>query len=284
MRRLKYTLGRKALNQIYISYVRPLLEYSSLVWGGCTEQEAICLERLQNEAARIVTGLTRSVSLVNLYNECGWDSLSHRRNLQKYYFMYKVSNNLVPSYVIDLFPPLVNQRTNYTLRSHNNFTVPLCRTEIFKRSCIPSSINLWNDLDISKQCSKTLSAFKSSQVVNKEKVPSYYLHGKRQLAIIHARLRNKCSNLKNDLYNNFLIDTPYCNCNNDEQLEDSDHYFFVCQFYKQERITLFTETRCLHPLNTDTLLYGSKNLLLEQNVQIFDAVQKYIHITKRFNE
>ena len=77
------------------------------------------------------------------------------------------------------------------------------------------------------------------------------------------------------MYNNILIDTLYCNCNTDVQ-------FFVCQFYRQERITLFT--RCLHPLNTDTLLYGRKNLSLEQNVQIFDAVQNYIHITKRFNE
>ena len=41
MRKLKYTIGRKALNQIYISYVRPLLEYSSLVWNGCTDKTQI---------------------------------------------------------------------------------------------------------------------------------------------------------------------------------------------------------------------------------------------------
>ena len=63
MRRLKFTLSRAALNQIYLAYVRHILEYSSFVRGGCTTQDLNSLEKLQNEAARVVTGLTRSVSL-----------------------------------------------------------------------------------------------------------------------------------------------------------------------------------------------------------------------------
>ena len=38
MRKLKYRFTRQALNQMYVSYVRPLLEYSSIVWDGCSEQ------------------------------------------------------------------------------------------------------------------------------------------------------------------------------------------------------------------------------------------------------
>ena len=67
------------------------------------------LLKIQNEAAGIVTGLTRSVSLVKLYNECGWTNLSVRRHQQKLHFMYKVNNGLVPSYITDLFPPLVSE-------------------------------------------------------------------------------------------------------------------------------------------------------------------------------
>ena len=58
MRKFKYTFSRTALNQIYISYIRPLLEYSAIVWDGCTVQDKRALEKLQHEAARIVTGLT----------------------------------------------------------------------------------------------------------------------------------------------------------------------------------------------------------------------------------
>ena len=50
MRKLKYTFNRQALIQIYISYVLPILEYSSIVWYGCTSQESQTLEKLQNEA------------------------------------------------------------------------------------------------------------------------------------------------------------------------------------------------------------------------------------------
>ena len=113
MRKLKYSFSRQALNQMYVSYVRPLLEYSSIVWDGCTEQDKTALERLQNEAARIVTGLTRSTSIVNLYKECGWDSLADRRYFQKMCFMYKCSNNLVPDYISDIIPPRVADVSNY---------------------------------------------------------------------------------------------------------------------------------------------------------------------------
>ena len=95
-----------ALNQIYFSFVLPILEYSSIVWDGCSQQDSIALDRLQNEAARIVTGLTRSVTLENLYRECGWSSLANRRKQHKLAFMYRSANLLVPSYISDLIPPI----------------------------------------------------------------------------------------------------------------------------------------------------------------------------------
>ena len=58
MRKLKFTMHRKALNQIYLSFLRPLMEYASSVWDSCAAYEKDSLEKLQNEAARIVTGLT----------------------------------------------------------------------------------------------------------------------------------------------------------------------------------------------------------------------------------
>ena len=83
MRKLKYRFSRQALNQMYMSYIRPTLEYSSIVLDGCLEQDKTALERLQHEAARIVTGPTRSTTIANLYKECGWDSLANRRYFQK---------------------------------------------------------------------------------------------------------------------------------------------------------------------------------------------------------
>ena len=61
MKMMKFKLHRKTLNQIYLSYLRPHLEYGSLLWDNCAQYEKETLDKIQYEAARIVTGLTRSV-------------------------------------------------------------------------------------------------------------------------------------------------------------------------------------------------------------------------------
>ena len=96
--------------------------------------------KIQNEASRLVTGLTRSVSLENLYKECGWLTLSQRRKQHKLSFMYNVNAGLVPSYISDSIPPLVNEISDYPLRNNRNISLPYNRTNISQKSCIPSSI------------------------------------------------------------------------------------------------------------------------------------------------
>ena len=56
-------LNRDSLNKIYISFVRPTLEYAIIIWDSCTQHETNAIERTQIEAARIVTGAPRLVSL-----------------------------------------------------------------------------------------------------------------------------------------------------------------------------------------------------------------------------
>lgn len=67
MRLLEFKLQRKALNQIY--YLRPILEYPSVVWESYATYEKDYLEKIQYDAARLVSGLTRSVSLNRLTRE-----------------------------------------------------------------------------------------------------------------------------------------------------------------------------------------------------------------------
>ncbi len=144
MKKLKFQLSRKSLNQIYISYVRPLIEYASVVWDNCSQYEKNMIDQIQNEAARIVTGLTRSVHLENLRQEVGWQSLSTRREVQKLSIMYKAKNNLAPNYINTLIPPTVNTITNYNLRNINDIEIPRTRLEGYRLSFIPASVGLWN--------------------------------------------------------------------------------------------------------------------------------------------
>ena len=147
MRKLKYKFNYHSLNQIYISYVRPILEYSSIVWDSCTAKQARSLEKLQNEAAFIVTGLTRSVSLERLYKECNWDSLVLRRYSQKLKFMYKATHDMVPSFIADIIPQEVGEISRYNLRNRSDITVLPQITTLFQQNCgIPLSIRALNSL------------------------------------------------------------------------------------------------------------------------------------------
>ena len=83
MRKLKLLLDRKSLKIIYVSFIRPLLEYADVVWDNCTLYEVNALEQIQLEAARIVTGTTKLVSLEMLYKETGWETLEVRRSKHK---------------------------------------------------------------------------------------------------------------------------------------------------------------------------------------------------------
>ena len=282
MRKLKYTFNRQALNQIYISYVLPILEYSSIVWDGCTLQESQTLEKLQNEAARIVTGLTRSVSLFNLYRECGWVPLMERRKEQKLVFMYKAIYGIVPSYITDHIPPLVRETTNYPLRNNNNVTVPFTRTEISHRSCIPSSISLWNSLNENLRENSSVATFKYQlkNLRTNSKVPSYFINGDRYLSILHARIRNNCSYLKNDLYINHLSPSPNCGCANVR--EDAEHFFFRCPYFEDKRIAMFHSINTFHPLNIQKILFGDDTLSDNDNLVLFNAIQNFIKDSGRF--
>ena len=54
MRKLKFNFSRTASNQIFLSYIVPVLEYSCIVWDSCTVKDMTALQKVQNEAARIV--------------------------------------------------------------------------------------------------------------------------------------------------------------------------------------------------------------------------------------
>ena len=83
MRRLKLMLDRNTLEKIYFSFIRPLIEYSDAVFDNCTQCEKDELEKIKNEAAQITSGCTRLVSLEDLYNELGWETISQQRRKHK---------------------------------------------------------------------------------------------------------------------------------------------------------------------------------------------------------
>ena len=89
MRRLKFKLDRKSLEQIYLVFIRPQLEYGDIILDDCLQSEKQELEKIQIEAAIIATGATKLVSIAALYRETRWESLNERRRKHKLTWQYK---------------------------------------------------------------------------------------------------------------------------------------------------------------------------------------------------
>ena len=101
---------------------------------------------------------------------------------------------------------------------------------------------MWNNLDQNLRNLESFSAFKNSLIKksnsNATNVPSVYLSGQRYLSVLHARIRNYCSDLNYDLFSNHLRDDPFCNCILHEY-ETAEHFILKCRFFKDQRLTLF---------------------------------------------
>lgn len=141
MRTLKFVLDSKSLETIYLSFIRPLLEYSDVIWSNITLQEEYELEKIQVEACRIITGATNLVSLKNFYSDTGFEPLKLRRNKHILMFFYKISNLLTPQYLSSLVPDAAEQTSEYNLRKANNIRIFSVSYSIFFCKLLPTINN-----------------------------------------------------------------------------------------------------------------------------------------------
>ena len=132
---------------------------------------------------------------------------------------------MVPSYISDIIPPTVANVSRYELRNSETISRITVRTSTFSKSCIPSAINEWNNLQASfRDCDSYNSFCYTLKMQSLNKILNYFFDGKRKFSILHARLHNFCSNLNQDLFDNHLRDDPICSCL--RGTETADHYFF----------------------------------------------------------
>ncbi len=169
------------------------------------------------------------------------------------------------------------------MRNNDNFVTLARRTVLYSKSFIPSSVALWNDLSQDMKESASLNVFKSNlkRLFKPPVVPDFFFIGERKFSVYHARIRNHCSNLNADLFQNHLRDTPTCQCG--FRNENAEHFFRHCNIFQMQRTNLFAALRQFLPISTDTFLFGNTSLSTEENTRIFTEVQQFIKLTKRFD-
>ena len=140
----------------YTTLVRPLVEYSSVVWDPHTQTNIDSLEMIQRRAARYVFNDYRRTSSVNqMLVRLKWISLEERRAKAKAIMMYRALYNLVA-----LQAPARSATSNITRGNCIKLHVPYTRTAVYLKSFYPDTIRIWNNLDLRTEI-KTLDQFKN---------------------------------------------------------------------------------------------------------------------------
>ena len=97
--------------------MRPVLEYASPGWDphGIVVQEEI--EKVQNRAARLVTGNYNfeTGSMTNILEESGWESLHKRRKGSKLVLLFKGLKGRANIPCNDLQPPNRRSRNQHPM-------------------------------------------------------------------------------------------------------------------------------------------------------------------------
>lgn len=103
LRRLRPICPQSILVTIYKSLILPHLDYCSAVWGCIGNGLSQKLQKLQNRAARIITGSGWDIRSVQILRVLNWESLADRRAKQLKSLMFKTVNNFAPEYLCDKF-------------------------------------------------------------------------------------------------------------------------------------------------------------------------------------
>jgi hypothetical protein len=238
LQRLRYKIPRPALEKIYLTMIRPVLEYGNILYDNCTNQQSNKIEALQRRAALICSGAYRHTKHLDLLSELGWDLLSDRRKNQKLIMFYKITNKLVPQYLQDIILGTVGSSTTYNLRNKDNIQTDLRRLYISKTSLIPSTTRMWNALPDTTKLLPTLPAFKYHLKKKYNKYTPFHRKciGKVGNWLTRIRLGLSALNAQRSAYH--LIDQPLCpTCS--LHPENAIHYFTHCPTYALARYTFY---------------------------------------------
>ena len=200
LRSLMFKINRKSLEKLYLSYIRPCLEYGSTIWDNCTKHEKEELEKIQLAALRVITGAKRGTSHQLLYLETGIETLQERRDRRKLNMMFKMQKGLAPETLTELLPETTDARTDRNLRSGANTSLVMTHSEAHYNSFMPAMIRKWNDLPQRLRNTQTAELFKDKITPEKTKIPTYIYAGERKPQIYHTRMRLRKSDLKEELF------------------------------------------------------------------------------------
>ena len=144
---------------LYRGIVGPHFRYCCSVWGCASKTEVTQLQKLQNRAARIVTGSSFDAPSGPIIEGLVWKTIEELIESETQTMVYKSLNELAPRYLSELFIRN-SQFSFYNLRSTEaDLWLPKKRTSNGQKCFSFRGAKLWNDLTAESKQASSLNSF-----------------------------------------------------------------------------------------------------------------------------
>ena len=144
--------------------IQPRLDYAITLWGFTSQLNLSRVQRLQNRAARIITGNFDYINVrcIDIVKRLKWFNLIERRDYFVPLTVFKCIRGMAPTCISDCIT-ICNEvaiRDTRNSTSTNLVTLPYTSLDIFKNSFAYRGPFIWNALPHNISKCVTLSSFK----------------------------------------------------------------------------------------------------------------------------
>ena len=162
LKNVLYYLSDEMKQMFYNAYILPIMDYCCQIWGKGNTSYINKIYSQQKRIAKIILRKPKRSSSSGLLKDLGWLTFTDRCKYQTAVLVYKIRNNMMPSYMAELID--FSYDKPYTLRSVTNHDLAmhcLPKTNYLKYSFTYFSMNVWNQIPVLIRESKKVSYFKN---------------------------------------------------------------------------------------------------------------------------
>lgn len=129
----------------YKTFIRPIIEYASIVWDPHTKRNIVHLESVQRKSVRFIFNMySWRTSASTLVERAELEPLELRRHTERLGYLYKIYHNKIgierDHFIQPVSKRITRSHHSKKLRDYN------CRTDVFHNTFFPRTVREWNEL------------------------------------------------------------------------------------------------------------------------------------------
>ena len=178
MRRIRKYLSRSGTESLVHAFITSRIDYCNSLLYGLPNSHIMKLQRIQNAAARLVTGTPRFCHVTPLLFHLYWLPISYRIKFKMLLLTFKCLYGQPPNYLIDFIT--IKKQSRYSLRSNESIFLELSGIKthptLGDRAFQSAAPYLWNALPSAIRNMKTLDTFKTAFKTHFFNLAFYYYY------------------------------------------------------------------------------------------------------------